>query len=101
LTLAVDRFGTLRGAIICHGIVGAPLSIPGYGPDNALTSIQQVKFVNNINFIGVYTVAQKVAEIIIKQEPVNDDGERGVIIMVSSSAGLDGVLLAYGVAKGR
>jgi 3-hydroxyacyl-CoA dehydrogenase/3-hydroxy-2-methylbutyryl-CoA dehydrogenase len=101
LALAVDRFGTLGGAIICHGIVGAPLSIPGYGPDNALTSIQQVKFVNNINFIGVYTVAQKVAEIIIKQEPVNEDGERGVIIMVSSSAGLDGVLLAYGVAKGR
>ncbi|KAI8583689.1 hypothetical protein K450DRAFT_222305 [Umbelopsis ramanniana AG] len=99
LALAVERFGTLGGAIICHGVIGAPTSIPGYGPSNGLTSVQQVKFVNNINFIGVYTVAQKVSEIIIKQETVNDDAERGVIVMVSSSAGLDGVLLAYGVAK--
>lgn len=101
LALAVERFQTLAGAIICHGVVAAPTSIPGYGPNNGLTSIQQVKFVTNINFLGVYTVAQKVSDIIIKQEPLNDDGERGVIVMVSSSAGLDGVLLAYGVAKGE
>jgi 3-hydroxyacyl-CoA dehydrogenase/3-hydroxy-2-methylbutyryl-CoA dehydrogenase len=101
LALAVERFKTLGGAIICHGVIGAPTSIPGYGPNNGLTSIQQVKFVTNINFLGVYTVAQKVSAIIIKQEPLNDDGERGVIVMVSSSAGLDGVLLAYGVAKGK
>lgn len=101
LEMAVKHFGTLAGAIICHGILGAPASITGYGPGNALTSLDQIKYVGKVNFLGVYNVAQKVADILIKQEPLTDDGERGVIIMVTSIAGLDGSILAYGTSKGK
>ncbi|CAO3680193.1 unnamed protein product [Umbelopsis ramanniana] len=99
LEMAVKHFGNLAGAILCHGILGAPASITGYGPGNALTSFDQIKYVGNVNFLGVYNVAQKVADILIKQEPLTDDGERGVIIMVTSIAGLDGSILAYGTSK--
>jgi 3-hydroxyacyl-CoA dehydrogenase/3-hydroxy-2-methylbutyryl-CoA dehydrogenase len=95
----LERFGTLAGAVICHGVLGAPPSITGYGPDNALTSYAQMKFVTGINFLGVYNVAQKVAEILIKQEPLAEDGERGAIILISSIAGLDGSLVSYGTTK--
>ncbi|KAG2187561.1 hypothetical protein INT44_005250 [Umbelopsis vinacea] len=99
LELALERFETLAGAVICHGVVGPPQSITGYGPGNALTSYEQMKFVSSINFLGVYNVAQKVAEILIKQEPLAEDGERGAIILISSIAGLDGSLVSYGTTK--
>jgi NAD(P)-dependent dehydrogenase (short-subunit alcohol dehydrogenase family) len=101
LEMAVKHFGSLAGAIICHGILGAPASITGYGPGNALTSFDQIKYVGKVNFLGAYNVAQKVADILIKQEPLSDEGERGVIIMVTSIAGLDGSILAYGTSKGK
>jgi NAD(P)-dependent dehydrogenase (short-subunit alcohol dehydrogenase family) len=100
LKLAVERFKILAGAIICHGILGAPASIAGYGPGNVLTSYDQIKYVGKVNFLGVYNVAQKVADILIKQKPLAADDERGVIIMVTSIAGLDGSILAYGTSKG-
>jgi 3-hydroxyacyl-CoA dehydrogenase/3-hydroxy-2-methylbutyryl-CoA dehydrogenase len=100
LDLALESFGTLAGAVVCHGVIDPPPSISGYGPGNALTSYGQMKFVSNINFLGVYNVAQKVSEILLKQEPLSEDGERGVIILISSIAGLDGSLVAYGSAKG-
>jgi NAD(P)-dependent dehydrogenase (short-subunit alcohol dehydrogenase family) len=95
----LERFGSLAGAVICHGVIGAPPSVIGYGPGNALTSYEQMKFVTGINFLGVYNVAQKVAEILIKQEPLAEDGERGAIILISSIAGLDGSLVSYGTTK--
>lgn len=91
----------MAGAIICHGILGASPSMTGYGPGNALTSYDQLKYVCNVNFFGAFNVAQNVADILIKQEPSQDDGERGVIIMVTSIAGLDGSILAYGTSKGK
>jgi NAD(P)-dependent dehydrogenase (short-subunit alcohol dehydrogenase family) len=100
VALAVEHFGTLAGAILCHGVAGSPRSIPGFGPNNALTSVKQIKFVNNINYLGVVNVVQKVVEVIIMQEPLNEDGERGTIILVSSVAGLDGSGTAYGPSKG-
>ncbi|KAI8583688.1 hypothetical protein K450DRAFT_222300 [Umbelopsis ramanniana AG] len=99
LALAVEHFGTIAGAIICHGVAGAVPSIPGFGPNNALTSFQQMKFVSDINYLAVFCVAQKVVEIIMKQEPLNEEGERGIIVMVSSVAGLDGSTSAYGPSK--
>lgn len=37
----------------------------------------------------------------MKQEPLNEEGERGIIVMVSSVAGLDGSTSAYGPSKGK
>jgi 3-hydroxyacyl-CoA dehydrogenase / 3-hydroxy-2-methylbutyryl-CoA dehydrogenase len=101
LALAVEHFGTIAGAIICHGVAGSLPSIPGFGPNNSLTSFQQMKFVSDINYLGVFSVAQKVVEIVMKQEPLNEEGERGIIVLVSSVAGLDGSTSAYGPSKGE
>ncbi|CDS04877.1 hypothetical protein LRAMOSA07407 [Lichtheimia ramosa] len=89
----------LAGAIICSGVVWPSHCLEGYGPGNALTSFQQFKHIVNINLLGAYNVAQQVANLLIKNDPFDDDGQRGVIITTSSILGLDGSLLAYGTSK--
>ncbi|KAI9480288.1 MAG: hypothetical protein EXX96DRAFT_561956 [Benjaminiella poitrasii] len=91
----------LGGAIICSGVVMAPQSIKGYGTgiEASLTSYEQFEHVIRINLLGTYCVAQKVANRLLKNEPMNEDGEKGVIITVSSILGLDGFLVAYGTSK--
>lgn len=87
----------MRGAILSSGIVFSPFG--GYGPENKLTSYSQFEHVIRVNLLGTYCVAQKVAEELLKNDPVNSDGERGVIITVSSILGLDGTLVGYGTSK--
>lgn len=83
------------------GIVSPPASISGYGPNLSLTSHQQFEHVIKVNLLGTYCVAQKVAELLLKNEPMNQDGERGIIITVSSILGLDGLIVGYGTSKGN
>lgn len=73
--MAIKRFGTLAGAVICHGILGAPSTIEGYGPGNFLSSFKQVQYVVNVNLLGTYNVAQQVAALLIKQDPLNEEGK--------------------------
>ncbi|CDH51730.1 short-chain dehydrogenase reductase sdr [Lichtheimia corymbifera JMRC:FSU:9682] len=89
----------LAGAIICSGVVWPPHHLEGYGPENALTSFGQFKHIVGVNLLGAYNVAQQVANLLIKNDPFDDDGQRGVIITTSSIMGLDGSLLAYGTSK--
>ncbi|KAI7851495.1 hypothetical protein BDC45DRAFT_538257 [Circinella umbellata] len=89
----------LVGAIICSGIVWPPQSIEGYGPNNQLTSYAQFKHVVTINLLGAYNVAQQVAQVIMDNKSLNQDGERGIIITTSSMLGLDGTLVGYGTSK--
>ncbi|CAO0800107.1 unnamed protein product [Mucor circinelloides] len=98
-TLAHFPNTTLGGAILSSGIVSPPASISGYGPNLSLTSHQQFEHVIKVNLLGTYCVAQKVAELLLKNEPMNQDGERGIIITVSSILGLDGLIVGYGTSK--
>lgn len=91
----------LAGAILCSGILKAPNHVSGYGPDNVLTSYRQFEHIIKVNLLGTYCVAQKVSEVLLKNEPMNQDGERGIIITVSSILGLDGTLVSYGTSKGK
>lgn len=87
----------LAGAILSSGIIHAPGK--GYGPQDALTSYAQFERVIKVNLLGTFCVAQKVSQELLKNKPINDDGERGVIITVSSILGLDGTLVGYGTSK--
>ncbi|KAI8063838.1 3-hydroxyacyl-CoA dehydrogenase [Gongronella butleri] len=87
------------GAVLCNGILMAPKSTPGYGPDGVLTSFAQFKHVMDVNLMGTYNVIHKLSEYLIKNPLLNDDGERGVIVTVSSITGLDGTFVAYGTSK--
>ncbi|KAI8973820.1 short-chain dehydrogenase/reductase-like protein SDR [Mycotypha africana] len=89
----------LGGVIISSGIVTPPATITGYGPDQVLTSYAQFEHVIGVNLLGAYCVAQKVSEILLKNNPFNKDGERGIIITVSSILGLDGLFVGYGTSK--
>ncbi|CAO3591562.1 unnamed protein product [Absidia cylindrospora] len=89
----------LGGAILCSGVVLPPSHIKGYGPENKLTSYQQFKHVIDINLLGTYNVAQKVGNMLLKNQPFGEDGERGIIITTSSIIGLDGTIVGYGTSK--
>ncbi|KAI9254571.1 short-chain dehydrogenase/reductase SDR [Phascolomyces articulosus] len=90
----------LAGAVLCSGIVLSPQKIQGYGPDKHLTSYSQFKHVLSVNLLGTYNVAQQVAQTIIENnKPLDEDGERGIIITTSSMLGLDGTLVGYGTSK--
>lgn len=65
------------GAILCSGVVFPPENLKGYGPNGQLTSFEQFKHIVNVNLLGTYCVAQKVAEILLDNKPLdNDDGKR-------------------------
>ncbi|KAI8093063.1 uncharacterized protein BX664DRAFT_277758 [Halteromyces radiatus] len=89
----------LVGAVLCSGVLMPPSHIEGYGPKSQLTSYQQFKHIVDINLLGTYNVIQKISNILIQNQPLNEDGERGVIITVSSITGLDGSLVGYGTSK--
>ncbi len=55
-----------------------------------------------INLIGTFNVASQSAAGMSKQDPINDDGERGLIINTASVAAYDGQIgqIAYSASKG-
>lgn len=87
----------LVGAILSSGIVSSPNK--GYGPNDSLTSYSQFEHIVRVNLLGTFCVAQKVSEVLLKNEPMGEDKERGIIITVSSILGLDGLLVGYGTSK--
>ncbi|CAO3618787.1 unnamed protein product [Cunninghamella echinulata] len=102
LLSAIQYFNNspLCGAILCSGVLTPPLPMEGYGPNKSLTTFQQFKQLIDINLLGTYNVAHKVSQAMIKNPEINKDGEKGVIILVSSITGLDGALVGYGTSKG-
>ncbi|KAI7897533.1 short-chain dehydrogenase/reductase SDR [Cokeromyces recurvatus] len=96
-TMLYFNNATIRGTILCSGIVKPPKSLKGYAGN--LTSFAQFEHIIKINLLGTYCVAQKVAEKLLENKPINEDGEKGIIITVSSILGLDGLLVGYGTSK--
>lgn len=56
----------------------------------------------NINLVGTFNVCRLVVEQLAKQNPVNQDGERGVMVNVASVAAFEGQQgqAAYSASKG-
>lgn len=56
----------------------------------------------SINLVGSFNVLRLVAEVMASQEPVNEDGSRGVIINTASVAAYEGQMgqAAYSASKG-
>lgn len=87
LSQAVEAFGKLHIVVNCAGV-----GTPGKIVDREGEPLPLAKFrkVVDINLIGTFNVMSKAAAIIAKQDPVNDDGERGVVINCASVAATDG-----------
>lgn len=98
IKFAVDTFGALHIAVNCAGIGSASKTYGSKGP-HSLDIFQKVIAVN---LVGTFNVTRLAAEAMSKNTPVNEDGERGVIINTASVAAFDGQVgqVAYSASKG-
>lgn len=64
--------------------------------------IEDFDFVMNVNVRGTVDLIRQILPDISKNNPVGEDGERGIIVMVSSAAAFDGQTgqVAYAASKG-
>lgn len=90
--------GVPRAVVHCAGIVDSARAV---GRDG-LQPLERFHHVINVNLVGTFNIMRLAVAAMMEQEPLNDDGERGVIIMTASVAAFDGQIgqLAYSASKG-
>jgi NAD(P)-dependent dehydrogenase (short-subunit alcohol dehydrogenase family) len=94
----VETFGAIHICVNCAGIGNAARTVgkKGVFPLDAFNMVIQV------NLVGTFNVLRLAAEKMATNEPVNEDGERGVIINTASVAAYEGQIgqAAYSASKG-
>jgi 3-hydroxyacyl-CoA dehydrogenase/3-hydroxy-2-methylbutyryl-CoA dehydrogenase len=93
-----EAFGRLDVTVNCAGVSPAQRVI---GKDGVLYSLDVFRKAIDINLIGLFDVVRHSALLMSSNEP-GMDGERGLIVNVSSIAGLEGQVgqAAYTASKG-
>ena len=99
LAKAREAHGQERIAFNCAGIGGAAKTVDREG--NPLNPDHFMKIIK-VNLFGSFNVASQAAAGMAKAEPLNDDGERGVIVNTASVAAFEGQIgqLCYSASKG-
>jgi NAD(P)-dependent dehydrogenase (short-subunit alcohol dehydrogenase family) len=94
----VDEVGSLRVIVNCAGVGGAGKTVSRGLPHDA----KLFERVIGINLIGSFNVATQGAALMVKTDPMDKDGARGVIVNTASVAAFDGQIgqLAYAASKG-
>ena len=89
----------LRVAVSCAGIGWASRTVGRDGTPHDLGSYRKVI---DVNLIGTFNVMRIAAAAMSRTEPVDADGQRGVVINTASIAGLEGQTgqIAYSASKG-
>ena len=99
----------LDAATAAHGAPRIIMNIAGIGTakrivgkDGSPAPLAEFERVVRINLIGTYNVSRLAAARVVALEPVNADGERGVIVNTASVAAFDGQVgqEAYSASKG-
>lgn len=95
---AVDRYGSIRGAVNCAGIAIAQKVLSKKGVHSA----SDFERVLRVNVLGTFNVIRLCADQMQKQAPHSPDGERGVFVNTASVAAFDGQIgqVAYSASKG-
>lgn len=98
ISKAKAAFGELHIVVNCAGI-GPPSKV--IDREGNPLPLEKFKQIININLFGTFNVLRLAAAEMAKNEPVNDDGGRGVIINVASVAAFDGQIgqPAYAASK--
>lgn len=98
IAATVESFGAIH---ICCNYAGIGSAAKTVGKDGAFP-LDQFKKVIDVNLVGSFNVLRLAAEVMAKQEPVTDDGGRGVIINTASIAAYEGQMgqAAYSASKG-
>mmetsp|Transcript_34575 Transcript_34575/g.33790 ORF Transcript_34575/g.33790 Transcript_34575/m.33790 type:complete len:209 (+) Transcript_34575:1-627(+) len=94
----VKQFGTIHIALACAGIVETS---PTWSPEGLLNT-ESFRKVINTNLFGYVYVAKYVTPYMVKNKPMGDKHERGVLIFISSITAEEGQAgyLAYSATKG-
>lgn len=94
----LDRFGGLH---ICNNFAGIGSASKTFGK-NGVFPMEEYMRVVMVNQVGTFNVSRFAAEAMSSNEPINDDGGRGVIINTASIAAYEGQIgqLAYSATKG-
>ncbi|MEC3860501.1 SDR family NAD(P)-dependent oxidoreductase [Mesobacterium sp. TK19101] len=98
LAAVAERHGALHVAVNCAGIGPAAKTVSrGAAHDPAMFA----KTIG-VNLIGSFNVASQAAAMMAKNEPMDSDGGRGVIINTASVAAYEGQIgqVAYAASKG-
>src|SRR5215472_12885537 len=97
--VAAGQGSPLRVVVNCAGIGWAERTVNRDGSPHALAAFRKVI---DINLIGTFNLMRIGAAAIARTEPVDSDGQRGVVINTSSVAGIEGQTgqLAYSASKG-
>lgn len=93
----IELFGAIHICVNCAG-VGTPQKVMGRSGAMPLENFQKVL---DINLNGTFNVLRLAAEEMVKNEPLSEDGERGIIINTASIAAFDGQMgqAAYAASK--
>ena len=96
-TIAKDA-APLRIIVNCAGIGTPGRILSRKGPHD----LDQFANVINVNLLGTFNVMTLGAELISAQEPVDEDGQRGIVINTASVAAFEGQIgqAAYAASKG-
>ena len=96
---AAGRGIPLRVVVNCAGIGWAERTVSRDGAPHSLASFRKVI---DINLIGTFNLMRIGAAAIARTDPVDSDGQRGVVINTASIAGIEGQTgqLAYSASKG-
>jgi NAD(P)-dependent dehydrogenase (short-subunit alcohol dehydrogenase family) len=94
----LTSFGALHININSAGIGAAVKTVGREGP----MAMEQFTRVIRVNLLGTFNVLRLCAAVMVKNEALNEDNERGVIINVASVAAYDGQMgqAAYSASKG-
>ena len=94
----VEKFGAIH---ICNnfaGIAHGEKTASKKGPHD----LSAYKKIIDVNLVGTFNVLRLAADQMLKQDPVTEDGGRGIIINTASIAGYEGQIgqVAYSASKG-
>lgn len=100
----IEETANTFGAIhICNNYAGIGSAHKTYDKKkDAPHPLDTFKKVLDVNLVGTFNVCRLVAQQMAEQDPVTDDGQRGVIINTASVAGYEGQIgqVAYTASKG-
>lgn len=94
---AMQDFAAIHALVNCAGVGAAGRTVGRHGP----LDINIFSQVIEINLIGTFNVLRLAAEKMMENPPVNDDGERGVIINTASVAAFDGQIGQAGYSASK
>ncbi|MCY3884715.1 MAG: SDR family NAD(P)-dependent oxidoreductase [Gammaproteobacteria bacterium] len=94
----LERFGEIHINVNCAGIGAAARTVGRDGP----LPLRNFNFIIQVNLVGTFNTLRLCAAAMQKNDPVTDEGERGVIINTASVAGYEGQIgqVAYSASKG-